>query len=144
MRCSGGAANAKAEDHRRHHLGREARADFVVWTGCRGSTASSAAGRADPFDEGDPASAWWASSRRGKCSRFTSAGHLGGAAFGFAAAASAKRSPVYYQEFMLATKMRREYWEYKLEGYRAFRDARPNRAHLALVELGAAASSRRS
>lgn len=46
-----------------------------------------------------------------------------------------KRSPVYYQEFISDEDARREYWEYKLEGYRAFRDARPNRAHLALVEL---------
>lgn len=46
-----------------------------------------------------------------------------------------KRTPVYYQEFMADEDARREYWEYKLEGWRAFRDARPNAAHRALVEL---------
>jgi NAD-dependent protein deacetylase/lipoamidase len=49
-----------------------------------------------------------------------------------------KRSPVYYQEFVERDEARREYWEYKLEGFIAFRDAKPNRAHLALVELEAA------
>lgn len=46
-----------------------------------------------------------------------------------------KRTPVYYQEFIADEDARREYWEYKLEGYHLFRDARPNAAHLALVEL---------
>lgn len=46
-----------------------------------------------------------------------------------------KRSPVYYQEFVASDASRRDYWEYKLEGWLAFRDARPNRAHLCLVEL---------
>lgn len=46
-----------------------------------------------------------------------------------------KRAPVYFQEFMADEDARREYWEYKLEGYLGFRDARPNAAHLALVEL---------
>lgn len=46
-----------------------------------------------------------------------------------------KRSPVYYQEFVASDAARKEYWEYKLEGWHAFRDARPNPAHLALVEL---------
>lgn len=45
------------------------------------------------------------------------------------------RTPVYYQAFMADEAARREYWEYKLEGHRAFADARPNAAHLALVEL---------
>lgn len=46
-----------------------------------------------------------------------------------------KRTPVYYQEFIADEAARREYWEFKLEGYHTFRDARPNAAHLALVEL---------
>ena len=45
------------------------------------------------------------------------------------------RTPVDYQEVMASAEARREYWEYKLEGHHAFRDARPNAAHLALVEL---------
>jgi NAD-dependent deacetylase len=46
-----------------------------------------------------------------------------------------KRSPVYFDDFVSSEAARIEYWEYKLEGHRAFRDARPNAAHLALVEL---------
>src|SRR6185436_20268390 len=46
-----------------------------------------------------------------------------------------KRSPVYYQEFVASDHARREYWEYKLESWHAFRDAKPNAAHDALVEL---------
>jgi len=45
------------------------------------------------------------------------------------------RSPVYYQEFVASADARREYWSFKLEGYIAFRDAVPNAAHRALVEL---------
>ncbi|MBK7582187.1 MAG: Sir2 family NAD-dependent protein deacetylase [Myxococcales bacterium] len=45
------------------------------------------------------------------------------------------RAPTYYQEFISDEDARRDYWEFKLEGYLAFRDARPNAAHLALVEL---------
>jgi len=46
-----------------------------------------------------------------------------------------KRTPVYYQEFIADEDARREYWEYKLENWVAFRDAKPNAAHRALVEL---------
>jgi NAD-dependent deacetylase len=46
-----------------------------------------------------------------------------------------KRSPVYYQEFVASDAARREYWEYKLEGWAHFRDALPNAAHLSIVEL---------
>lgn len=45
------------------------------------------------------------------------------------------RSPVYFQEFIASEQSRREYWAFKSEGYSAFRDARPNAAHLALVSL---------
>ena len=46
-----------------------------------------------------------------------------------------KRAPVYFQEFMASEEARVDYWELKLEGYAAFRDAKPNAAHRALVEL---------
>jgi NAD-dependent deacetylase len=45
------------------------------------------------------------------------------------------RAPVYYQDFLASEEARVEYWEFKLEGYAAFRDARPNAAHHALVAL---------
>jgi NAD-dependent deacetylase len=45
------------------------------------------------------------------------------------------RTPVYYQDFVANADARVEYWEFKLEGYAAFRDARPNAAHHALVAL---------
>ena len=43
--------------------------------------------------------------------------------------------PVYYDEFMSSQEARNRHWEYKLEGWHRFRDARPNAAHQALVEL---------
>lgn len=46
-----------------------------------------------------------------------------------------KRTPVYFDEFVQSEAARVEYWEYKLEGHVAFRDAQPNPAHRALVEL---------
>ena len=46
-----------------------------------------------------------------------------------------RRPPVYYQDFMRSAAKRLEYWEYVLEGYDAFRTARPNAAHRALVDL---------
>lgn len=46
-----------------------------------------------------------------------------------------KKSPVYYQEFVASEDSRREYWQMKLENYRFFRDAKPNAAHRALVDL---------
>jgi NAD-dependent deacetylase len=46
-----------------------------------------------------------------------------------------KRAPVYFQEFVESDRARRDYWEYKLDGWHHFRDARPNPAHLALVAL---------
>ena len=45
------------------------------------------------------------------------------------------RAPVELPEFVRSEEARVEYWTWKLEGYPAFRDARPNAAHLALVEL---------
>ena len=46
-----------------------------------------------------------------------------------------RRQPVYYQDFMSSDSARREHWDYKLEGWPAFRDARPNAAHEACALL---------
>ncbi len=43
--------------------------------------------------------------------------------------------PVYFQEFVTSHEARVRHWEYKLEGWEAFRQARPNAAHRALAEL---------
>lgn len=45
------------------------------------------------------------------------------------------RRPVLFQDFMASEEARVEHWEYKLDGYEAFRDAKPNAAHAALVGL---------
>ncbi|TBR16924.1 hypothetical protein EPO15_18135 [bacterium] len=45
------------------------------------------------------------------------------------------RRPVLFQDFMASEEARIEHWDYKLDGYEAFRDAKPNAAHKALVEL---------
>lgn len=45
------------------------------------------------------------------------------------------RQPVYYDEFMASEAARVEYWDYKAEGFEAFRDAQPNAGHRALVTL---------
>lgn len=46
-----------------------------------------------------------------------------------------RRQPVYYQDFMASESARVEHWDYKLEGYDAFRAARPNAIHDAIVRL---------
>src|SRR6266436_2647280 len=46
-----------------------------------------------------------------------------------------RRQPVYYQDFMTSEAARGEHWDYKLEGWAAFRDARPNATHEAIVRL---------
>jgi NAD-dependent deacetylase len=46
-----------------------------------------------------------------------------------------RRQPVYYQDFMTSEEARLEYWEFQLEGWEGFRDAKPNAAHAACVEL---------
>ena len=46
-----------------------------------------------------------------------------------------RRRPVYYQDFMTSEAARIEHWEYKLEAWPAFRAARPNPAHHAIVKL---------
>ena len=46
-----------------------------------------------------------------------------------------RRQPVYFQDFMSSEAARIEHWDYKLEGHDAFRDARPNAIHHAIVRL---------
>src|SRR5437773_7102138 len=46
-----------------------------------------------------------------------------------------RRQPVYYQDFMSSEAARIEHWDFKLEGWPAFRDARPNATHEAIVRL---------
>ncbi|HEY6169332.1 MAG TPA: Sir2 family NAD-dependent protein deacetylase, partial [Verrucomicrobiae bacterium] len=46
-----------------------------------------------------------------------------------------RRKPVYYQDFMTSEAARVEHWDYKLEGWDGFRDARPNATHHAIVRL---------
>src|SRR5262249_6964731 len=46
-----------------------------------------------------------------------------------------RRKPVYYQDFMASEAARIEHWDYKLEGWAAFRDAQPNATHRAIVKL---------
>jgi len=46
-----------------------------------------------------------------------------------------RRQPVYYHDFMRSEAARLEHWDYKLEGWPAFRDARPNAGHAAIVQL---------
>src|SRR6266850_6544479 len=46
-----------------------------------------------------------------------------------------RRQPVYYHDFMRSEAARLEHWDYKLEGWEAFREARPNATHDAIVSL---------
>jgi NAD-dependent deacetylase len=46
-----------------------------------------------------------------------------------------RRQPVYYHDFMRSEAARVEHWDYKLEGWAAFRDAKPNATHNAIVQL---------
>ncbi len=45
------------------------------------------------------------------------------------------RQPVYYQDFMTSEEARVEAWDFKLESWESFRDARPTATHRAIVEL---------
>src|SRR5215510_12420490 len=45
------------------------------------------------------------------------------------------RQPVYYDQFLASEDKRVEYWDYKLEGWESFRDARPNATHHAIAAL---------
>lgn len=46
-----------------------------------------------------------------------------------------RRQPVYFRDFMTTEAARIEHWDYKLEGHDAFRNARPNAVHRAIVRL---------
>ena len=46
-----------------------------------------------------------------------------------------RRQPVYYDDFMTSEAARIEHWDYKLEAWPAFRTARPNAVHHAIVKL---------
>jgi NAD-dependent deacetylase len=46
-----------------------------------------------------------------------------------------KRQPVYYHDFMRSEAARIEHWDFKLEGWEGYRDARPNATHAAIVRL---------
>src|SRR5258707_9982101 len=46
-----------------------------------------------------------------------------------------RRQPVYYNDFMRSEAARVEHWDYKLEGWTGFRDARPNATHAAIFKL---------
>lgn len=46
-----------------------------------------------------------------------------------------RRQPVYYHDFMRSEAARIEHWDYKLEGWAAFREAKPNSTHNAIVRL---------
>jgi NAD-dependent deacetylase len=45
------------------------------------------------------------------------------------------RQPVYFFEFLSSERKRIEHWEYKLESWPSMRDATPNAAHKAVVDL---------
>ena len=46
-----------------------------------------------------------------------------------------RRQPVYYHDFMRSESARVEHWDFKLEGWPAFREARPNATHEAIARL---------
>jgi len=46
-----------------------------------------------------------------------------------------RRQPIYFHDFMSSEAARLEHWDYKLEGRDAFRSARPNVVHHAIVRL---------
>lgn len=46
-----------------------------------------------------------------------------------------KRQPVYFADFMRSEAARIEHWDYKTEAWAAFRKARPNAIHHAIVHL---------
>ncbi|MFY9984583.1 MAG: Sir2 family NAD-dependent protein deacetylase [Chthoniobacterales bacterium] len=46
-----------------------------------------------------------------------------------------KRAPIYYDDFMSSERARIEHWDYKLEAWPAFKAARPNEVHRAIVDL---------
>ena len=49
-----------------------------------------------------------------------------------------RRQPVYYHDFMRSEAARIEHWDFKLEGWGAYRDAKPNATHKAIARLARA------
>lgn len=47
----------------------------------------------------------------------------------------AKHTPIYYADYIRSAAVRRRYWARSLNGYSRFRDAQPNRGHLALAAM---------
>ena len=47
----------------------------------------------------------------------------------------ARHTPIYYSDFVGKPAVRRRYWARSLNGYGRFRDAQPNRGHLAMAAL---------
>src|SRR5436309_15477355 len=47
----------------------------------------------------------------------------------------ARHTPIYYADFVRNHAVRRRYWARSLNGYGRFRDAQPNRGHLALATM---------
>jgi NAD-dependent deacetylase len=45
------------------------------------------------------------------------------------------RQPVYFDEFLASEDKRVEYWDYKLEAWPVFKEAKPNAAHAAIAAL---------
>ena len=46
-----------------------------------------------------------------------------------------RRQPVYYHDFMRSEAARIEHWDFKLEAWPGFRDAKPNATHHAIAQL---------
>jgi NAD-dependent deacetylase len=46
-----------------------------------------------------------------------------------------RRQPVYYEQFLASEGARIEYWDYKLESWEIYADARPNAVHHAIASL---------
>jgi NAD-dependent deacetylase len=46
-----------------------------------------------------------------------------------------RRQPVYFKDFLASEAARIEHWDYKLEGWDGFRNARPNAVHHSIVAL---------
>ena len=46
-----------------------------------------------------------------------------------------KQAPIYYADFVRNPAVRRRYWARSLNGYGRFRDAQPNKGHIALAQM---------
>jgi NAD-dependent SIR2 family protein deacetylase len=47
----------------------------------------------------------------------------------------AKHTPIYFADYVRSPAVRRRYWARSLNGYSRFRDAQPNKGHIALAEM---------